>query len=136
MSEGGSRPELGSILVTESLSTQLQQQALRAGVRDVVGAPADATQLAEAIERVAETISAVPSRQLSVAANETWCAWFQRTASRSGVVPSALLVSHFDASPSNAGVNASASIANDADATRRSYSPRRRRSSSVHTPSG
>src|SRR4051794_28621016 len=56
------RPELGSVLVTEMLSTQLLQQALRAGVRDVVASPADAGQLAEAVDRVAETLSPVAPR--------------------------------------------------------------------------
>ena len=57
-----SRPELGGILVTEALSTQLLQQALRAGVRDVVGSPADAGQLMEAVDRVAESLVAHPVR--------------------------------------------------------------------------
>ena len=57
------RPELGSILVAEEISTQLLQQSLRAGVRDVVASPNDPAQLMEAVERVAYTLSAIPVRQ-------------------------------------------------------------------------
>jgi pilus assembly protein CpaE len=55
------RPEVASIMVVEELTTQMLQQALRAGVRDVVASPADSGQLLEAVERAAETISLVPS---------------------------------------------------------------------------
>ena len=55
------RPEVASIMVVEELTTQMLQQALRAGVRDVVAAPADAGQLIEAVERAAETLTVVPS---------------------------------------------------------------------------
>ena len=54
------RPEIGVLLVVDELSTQLLQQALRAGIRDVIALPADGPQLREAIERVAETIQVVP----------------------------------------------------------------------------
>ena len=64
------RPEVGSVLVTEVLSTQLLQQALRAGVRDVVASPADSGQLAEAVERVAETLSPVAPRVTVAEASE------------------------------------------------------------------
>jgi len=55
------RPEIASIMVVEELSTQLLQQALRAGVRDVVASPTDAQQLLEAVERAAETLIQLPS---------------------------------------------------------------------------
>jgi len=55
------RPEVSSIMVVEELTTQMLQQALRAGVRDVVAAPADAGQLIEAVERAAETLTVVPT---------------------------------------------------------------------------
>ena len=55
------RPEVASIMVVEELTTQMLQQALRAGVRDVVAAPSDSGQLLEAVERAAETLSLVPS---------------------------------------------------------------------------
>ena len=56
------RPEIGAILVVEELSTQALQQALRAGVKDVLASPSDATQLTESVTRVAETLNAVPMR--------------------------------------------------------------------------
>jgi pilus assembly protein CpaE len=56
------RPEVGCVLVVEQLSTQTLQQALRAGVRDVIAAPVDAAQLAEAVARVADTLSPVTTR--------------------------------------------------------------------------
>ncbi|MEM9467532.1 MAG: P-loop NTPase [Actinomycetota bacterium] len=44
--------EVGAILVAEELTTNLLQQALRAGVKDVLASPADETQINEAITRV------------------------------------------------------------------------------------
>jgi pilus assembly protein CpaE len=61
------RPEIGAILVVEELSTQALQQALRAGVKDVLAAPADAGQLTESVTRVAETLNAFPLRSGSAA---------------------------------------------------------------------
>src|SRR5581483_1995178 len=55
------RPEVGAILVATELSTNLLQQALRSGVRDVLGAPTEATSLAESVERVARTLTMVPT---------------------------------------------------------------------------
>jgi pilus assembly protein CpaE len=55
------RPEIASIMVVEELSTQMLQQALRAGVRDVVASPTDSAQLLEAVERAAETLTMVPT---------------------------------------------------------------------------
>ncbi|HVW31546.1 MAG TPA: P-loop NTPase [Acidimicrobiia bacterium] len=55
------RPDAGAILVAAELSTSLLQQALRAGVRDVLGAPTEATSLAESVERVAGTLTLVPT---------------------------------------------------------------------------
>jgi pilus assembly protein CpaE len=54
------RPEIGSILVAAELSTNLLQQALRSGVRDVLAAPAETHQLLESVGRVAQTLSAAP----------------------------------------------------------------------------
>ena len=54
------RPEVGSLMVVEELTTAMLQQALRAGVRDVIALPADQDFLLEAIDRVADTISVVP----------------------------------------------------------------------------
>jgi len=55
------RPDAGAILVAAELSTGLLQQALRSGVRDVLGAPTEATSLAESVERVARTLTMVPT---------------------------------------------------------------------------
>src|SRR5438876_772252 len=59
------RPELGSILVVDSISTQMLQQSLRAGIRDVVASTSDSSQLMEAVDRVAETLSAIPVRTVA-----------------------------------------------------------------------
>lgn len=56
-----SRPETGAILVAAELSTALLQQALRAGVKDVLGAPADTGSLAESLARVAESLPGHPT---------------------------------------------------------------------------
>lgn len=53
--------EVGAILVANELSTALLQQALRAGVKDVLTAPISSEQLFEAVERVANTLKAVPA---------------------------------------------------------------------------
>jgi pilus assembly protein CpaE len=55
------RPEVGAILVAAELSTSLLQQALRSGIRDVLGAPTEATSLTESVERVASTLTMVPT---------------------------------------------------------------------------
>jgi pilus assembly protein CpaE len=59
------RPEVGAILIAPELSTELFRQALRAGIRDVLPAPVDTTQLSEAVRRVVETLSSsrVPAPQ-------------------------------------------------------------------------
>jgi pilus assembly protein CpaE len=49
--------EVGAILVTTELTTDLLQQALRAGIKDVLAAPVDTGQFLEAARRVAETLS-------------------------------------------------------------------------------
>lgn len=59
------RPEVGAVLVVEELSTQTLQAALRAGVRDVALVN-DASQLVEAVGRVAETLNAVTGRSVMV----------------------------------------------------------------------
>ena len=48
--------EVASILVARELTTDLMRQALRAGVRDVVTASAEPTELLAAVERVADTL--------------------------------------------------------------------------------
>jgi pilus assembly protein CpaE len=55
------RPDAGAILVAAELSTSLLQQALRSGVRDVLGAPTEATSLIESVERVGRTLTTVPT---------------------------------------------------------------------------
>ena len=53
------RREVGAILVTTELTTDLLQQALRSGVKDVLAAPVDTGQFLEAVRRVAETLTPV-----------------------------------------------------------------------------
>ena len=55
------RPELGAVLVAAELSTGLLQQALRSGVRDVLGSPTEAHLLHESVDRVARTLPVVPT---------------------------------------------------------------------------
>jgi pilus assembly protein CpaE len=55
-------PEVAAVLVVDELSTNLLQQALRAGVRDVVPGPTEPQQLLESILRVSETLSHVMGR--------------------------------------------------------------------------
>src|SRR5256714_4902081 len=55
------RPDAGAILVAAELSTGLLQQALRSGVRDVLGAPTEAASLHESVERVSRTLTMVPT---------------------------------------------------------------------------
>jgi pilus assembly protein CpaE len=47
------RRDVGAIMVTNELSTDLLQRALRSGVKDVLQAPVEPVQLAEAVARVA-----------------------------------------------------------------------------------
>lgn len=49
----GAHHEVGAILVTDELSTALLQQALRAGIKDVLSSPVDSDQVIEAVERIA-----------------------------------------------------------------------------------
>jgi pilus assembly protein CpaE len=49
-----SHREVGTILVTDELSTDILQTALRSGVNDVLAAPVDAEQLSAAVARVAD----------------------------------------------------------------------------------
>lgn len=51
------RREVGAIMVTTELTTELLQRALRAGVKDVLQAPVDTGQLTEAVARVAATLA-------------------------------------------------------------------------------
>jgi pilus assembly protein CpaE len=46
------RPDIGAILVAPTLSTELFQEALRSGVRDVLEVPVEGAVLAESVERV------------------------------------------------------------------------------------
>ena len=48
--------ELSAVLVVEQLSAELLQQAMRAGVSDVVSLPAEDTELIEAVQRAASTL--------------------------------------------------------------------------------
>lgn len=53
------RPEVGAILVADELTTDLFQQAIRSGIRDVLAAPVDTAQLQEACRRVADSVGSV-----------------------------------------------------------------------------
>jgi pilus assembly protein CpaE len=64
------RRELGAIMVTEELSTETLQRALRAGVKDVLQTPIDSSQFDDAIARVAGTLVAAPTAGLPVVADE------------------------------------------------------------------
>lgn len=48
---------VSAVLVVEELSTQLLQQAIRAGVADVITIPQDSAQLAEAVDRASENLN-------------------------------------------------------------------------------
>jgi pilus assembly protein CpaE len=50
------RREVGAIMVTDSLTTDLMREALRAGVKDVLEAPVESRDLAEAVQRAAGTL--------------------------------------------------------------------------------
>jgi pilus assembly protein CpaE len=50
------RPDIGAILIADHLTTDLFQQAIRSGVRDVLGSPVDTGQLNEAVRRVGQTL--------------------------------------------------------------------------------
>ena len=51
-------PEVGAILIAAEMSTTLLQQALRAGVKDVLAIPLDGSQLVQTVQRVADALSA------------------------------------------------------------------------------
>lgn len=53
------RPEVGAVLVADELSTDVFQQAIRSGVKDVLAAPVDTAQLQEACRRIAESVGAL-----------------------------------------------------------------------------
>ncbi len=53
------RPNVGTVLVTSELTTQLLHKALRVGVKDVLSAPIERDQLLETVERVAEALRPV-----------------------------------------------------------------------------
>ncbi len=55
----GSRPNVGTVLVTSELTTQLLHKALRVGVKDVLSAPIERDQLLETVERVAQALRPV-----------------------------------------------------------------------------
>ena len=53
-------PLLGIILLVETLTTSVLQQALRSGVKDVLSASPDSGEIMAAVERVSETFALVP----------------------------------------------------------------------------
>lgn len=63
------RREVGAIMVTTELTTDLLQRALRAGVKDVLPLPVDNGQLVDAVRRAAGTLTVVaapPTRQVAI----------------------------------------------------------------------
>ncbi len=69
------RREVVAVMVTDELSTDLLQRALRAGVKDVLQSPVEALDLQAAVERVARTIAPVsapttPTSDLSIEPGE------------------------------------------------------------------
>ncbi len=54
-----SRPAVGAILISQELSTELLQSALRAGFKDVLTAPVDEKQLKDTIARIAASLPGV-----------------------------------------------------------------------------
>jgi pilus assembly protein CpaE len=52
----GARREVGAIMVTSGLTTDLMREALRAGVKDVLEAPVESRELAEAVQRAATSL--------------------------------------------------------------------------------
>ena len=60
------RREVGAIMVTDELSTEVLQRALRAGVKDVLQAPVDSTQFDAAVQRVANALVAAPVATTSI----------------------------------------------------------------------
>ena len=54
------RREVGAIMVTDELSTEMLQRALRAGVKDVLQAPVESAQFDAAVQRVASGLLATP----------------------------------------------------------------------------
>jgi pilus assembly protein CpaE len=65
---GRSHPEVGTVLVTSELSTQLLQTALRSGVKDVLSAPIDQMQLVDTVARIGETLKVAPTEALQLGA--------------------------------------------------------------------
>lgn len=58
---GRTHPEVGTILVTSELSTELLQTALRSGVRDVLSAPIDQMQFVDTVTRIGDTLQMAPT---------------------------------------------------------------------------
>jgi pilus assembly protein CpaE len=55
-----SHPEVGAILLVPELSTALFQEALRSGIRDVLGFPVEQRALAESVDRVGRSLVGAP----------------------------------------------------------------------------
>ncbi|HEX9683583.1 MAG TPA: P-loop NTPase [Acidimicrobiales bacterium] len=54
--------EVGTVVIVRELTTDVLQQAMRAGVRDVLADPVDTSQLKEAVAGAADSIRVEPSR--------------------------------------------------------------------------
>jgi pilus assembly protein CpaE len=63
-------PEVGLVLVAGELTTDVLQQAMRAGVKDVLPAPVDTGQLTQAVAKVSETLATQSGRAADLLAAE------------------------------------------------------------------
>jgi pilus assembly protein CpaE len=57
-----SRPEVGAVLVSDELSTDVLRAAMRAGAKDVLAAPVDTDALVAAVDMVGDTLEQAPDR--------------------------------------------------------------------------
>jgi pilus assembly protein CpaE len=64
------RPNVGTVLVTSELTTQLLHKALRVGVKDVLSAPIEREQLLETVERVAQALRPVETQTARTGATD------------------------------------------------------------------
>lgn len=65
------RREVGAIMVTDELTTDVLQRALRSGVKDVLEAPVEGEQLTQAVTRVATALIAAAPAQSSPTLTES-----------------------------------------------------------------
>lgn len=64
------RPDIGAILIADQLTTELFQQAMRVGIRDVLGVPVDTGQINEAVRRVGQSLQSGPRASVAAPIDE------------------------------------------------------------------